>query len=164
MRRPLALLLCCTGLALGLTGCLPEPVAESSPPSTPPTAAPSADPSSTSSASPSASPSASTSPTAEVPVDPFPIRALADVCVTGALESGAAPARTDVGRAERQERGQDQWAIAVPGVTDDGSDVMFLCTLSGTSDDFQLELRTRVDGALDESWTSRLADIEAGRG
>ncbi|CAH0131128.1 hypothetical protein SRABI128_00075 [Microbacterium sp. Bi128] len=98
------------------------------------------------------------------PVDPFPVRALADVCVTGALESGAAPARTDLGRAQRQERGQDQWAIAVPGVTDDGSDVMFLCTLSGTSDDFQLELRTRVDGALDESWTSRLADIEAGRG
>lgn len=89
---------------------------------------------------------------------------MADVCVTGALESGAAFARTNPSEARRAERGQDAWAVVVPGVTDEGADVMFLCTLSGTSDEFQLELRTRVDGALDDEWTTRLADVEAGRG
>jgi hypothetical protein len=96
--------------------------------------------------------------------DPFPVDALADVCVTGALESGAAAARTDLSQARRNERGPDTWAVAVPGVTDDGADVMYLCTLSGTAEEFQLELRTRVDGTLDDTWTTRLADIEAGRG
>lgn len=56
------------------------------------------------------------------------------------------------------------WAVAVPGVADGGTDVMYLCTLSGTAEDFQLELRTRVDGVLDDTWATRLADVEAGRG
>ncbi|WP_207770713.1 hypothetical protein [Microbacterium testaceum] len=119
--------------------------------------------------SPSPTPSASASPTvapsrsSEPADDPFPTSALADVCVTGVLESGAPTARTDIGAAERAQEANGLWAVAVPGVTDAGADVLFLCTVSGTADAFQLELRAQIDGRLDASWQSRLDDLEAGR-
>lgn len=152
--------------ALALTGCVAEPGTAPSISAPGATRSTSSTPTPTrSGATPTATTSASPTPDAG-----FTTRELADVCITGVQESGAgtggASANPRASEARSQRRADGSWAVAVPvTITSAGqttSQAAYFCTLTGTRDNFQLELRAETQYTVADDWAQVLKALENG--